>query len=53
MKQKITNYTVKTCYVAQVPTLGIATEANSLEKVEKEIRSLIEFHLGSRLATQF
>jgi len=56
MKQQIANYTViiekqkrigskKTCYAAYVPILGIATEADTIEQVEKEIQSLIQFHL--------
>lgn len=56
MKQRIANYTVviekdkrtgtgKPCYTAFVPTLGIATESDTLEKVEKETQALIEFHL--------
>ena len=56
MKQKIANYTVviekgkrtgseKFCYTAFVPTLGIAVDADSLEKAKKEIQSLIEFHI--------
>lgn len=56
MKQKIANYTViiekqkrlgtnKNCYMAFVPTLGIATDADTIEQVEKEINSLIQFHL--------
>ncbi|KKQ43436.1 MAG: hypothetical protein US60_C0002G0044 [Microgenomates group bacterium GW2011_GWC1_37_8] len=56
MKQNIANYTVvinkekrtgtkKTCYTAFVPTLGIATDADTLEEVQKEIQSLIQFHL--------
>lgn len=58
MKQKIANYTVvigkekrlgtkKICYTALVPTLGIATEGDTLEKAEKGIQSLIKFHLDS------
>ena len=53
MKQNIANYTVvinkekrtgtkKTCYTAFVPTLGIATDADTLEEVQKEIQSLIQ-----------
>lgn len=56
MRQKIANYTIiiekqkrfgtnKTCYAAYVPILGIATEADTIEQVEKEIQSLIQFHL--------
>lgn len=56
MKQNIANYTVvinkerrtgtnKSCYSAYVPTLGIATDADSLDKVQKEIQTLIQFHL--------
>ncbi len=58
MKQKIANYTVviekekrtgtkRLCYTAFVPTLGIATDGDTLEKAGKEIQSLIEFHLDS------
>ena len=58
MQQKIANYTViierqkrlgtdKICYMAYVPILGIATDADTIEEVEKEIKSLIEFHLDS------
>lgn len=58
MKQRIANYTVviekqkrmgtdKTCFMAFVPILGIATEADTIEKVEKEIKSLIQFHIES------
>lgn len=58
MKQRVANYTVviekekrtgtnTTCYTAFVPILGIATEANTVEKAEKAIKSLIEFHLQS------
>ncbi len=58
MQQKIANYTViierqkrlgtnKICYMAYVPILGIATDADTIEEVEKEIKSLIEFHLES------
>lgn len=58
MKQQIANYTViiekqkriganKSCYMAFVPILGIATDAETLEKVEKGIKSLIQFHVES------
>ena len=58
MKQQIANYTVviekqkrigtnKFCYMAYVPILGIATEADTIEQAEKEIKSLIQFHLES------
>lgn len=58
MKQKVANYTVviekekrtgtnNSCYTAFVPLLGIATEADSIEKAEKAAKSLIEFHLES------
>jgi len=57
MKQKIANYTVvierqkrlgsnKPCYVALVPMLDIATEADTIERVRKDIQSLIQFHLN-------
>lgn len=45
-KQKRTG-TNKNCYVAYVPILGIAADADTIEEVEKEIKSLIEFHLES------
>lgn len=58
MKQQVANYTVviekqkrlgtnRDCYVAYVPVLGIATDADKLEEVEREIKSLIQFHLDS------
>ncbi len=58
MKQRITNYTViinkekrlgtdLTCFSAFVPTLGIATDANTLDQVQKAVKELIEFHLES------
>ena len=58
MKQRITNYTViinkekrtgtnLECFSAFVPTLGIATDADSLEEIKKEIKKLIQFHLES------
>jgi len=58
MKQKIANYTVvinkekrtgtdQTCYGAFVPTFGIATDADTLEEIQKEVQSLIQFHLDS------
>lgn len=58
MKQRIANYTVviekqkrlgtnKTCYMAFVPTLGIATDSDTIEQVKNEIKSLIQFHLDS------
>lgn len=58
MKQKIANYTVlierqkrmgtnKMCYMAYAPILGIATDADIIEDAEKEIKSLIEFHIES------
>lgn len=58
MKQNIANYTVviekekrlgtnETCYNAVVPILGIATEADTLEQVQKEIQSLVQFHIES------
>ena len=37
--------TKKECFFAYVPVLGIATDADTLEQVQKEIKSLIEFHL--------
>ena len=56
MNQQLANYTVviekqkrtgsdKTCYVAYVTVLGIAVDADSLEEVEKEVQSLIQFHI--------
>jgi predicted RNase H-like HicB family nuclease len=58
MKQQIANYTViiekqkrlginKDCYTAFAPTLGIATEDESIEQAKKAIQSLIQFHLES------
>lgn len=58
MNQKIANYTVviekekrlgtdKDCYSAVVPILGIATDADTLEKVQKDIQSLVQFHIES------
>lgn len=58
MKQKIADYTIiiekelrtgtnNECYSAYVPLLGISTEADSIEEVKKEIKSLVEFHLES------
>lgn len=56
MEKQIANYTIviekqkrigteKACYAVYVPILGIATEADTLEQVEKDIQSLIQFHL--------
>lgn len=56
MKKQIANYTViikkenrtgtkKACYSAYVPSLEVATEADTLEQVQKDIKSLVEFHL--------
>jgi len=56
MKQKITNYTViiekekRTgtnidCYSAYVPAFGIATEADTLSQVKREIKELMQFHI--------
>lgn len=58
MKQQIANYTVviekqkrigtnRSCYMALVPILGIATDADTLEKAERDIKSLIQFHVES------
>lgn len=58
MKQNIANYTVvikkekrtgtnNICYTAFVPFLGITTEADTIEKAEQEIQSLIQFHIES------
>lgn len=58
MNQKIANYTVviekekrlgteKDCYSAVVPILGIATDADTLEQVQKDIQSLVQFHIES------
>lgn len=58
MKQKVLDYTVfiekelrkdtkKFCYSAYVPLLGIGTEADTLEKAQKEIKKLVDFHLES------
>lgn len=57
MQKRLANYTViinrekrtgtsHICFVASVPTLGIATEADTLDKVQEEVRALIQFHLG-------
>lgn len=57
-QKRVANYTIiiekqkrmgtnKICYVAYVPILGIAADADTIEEVEKEIKSLIEFHLES------
>ncbi len=56
MKQQIADYTVviekqkrlgtnQLCYTAFVPTLGIATDADTLKEVKKEVQSLIQFHI--------
>ncbi len=58
MKQRIANYTVviekqkrlgtnKSCYMGLVPILGIATDADTLEQMERDIKSLIQFHVES------
>lgn len=58
MQKQVANYTViiektkrigtnKTCYNAYVPVLAIATEATTIEKVQKDIYSLVKFHLES------
>ena len=58
MKQIVANYTVviekevrtgtkKVCYSAYVPLLGIATEADTVERVQSEIKKLVEFHSES------
>ena len=58
MNQKIANYTViiekqrrlgtnKSCYSALVPSLGIAVDEDDLEKLEKAVKNVIEFHLKS------
>ncbi len=58
MKQQIANYTIiiekekrtgteKTCYTAFVPLLGIAAEADTVEKAQIAIQSLIQFHIES------
>lgn len=58
MKQTVANYTViieeqvrtgskKSCYYAYVPILGIATEADTLMEIKKEIKKLVEFHIES------
>lgn len=58
MKQQVANYTViiekqkrlgtnEACYTAFVPILDIATEADTIEQVEKDINALITFHLES------
>lgn len=58
MKQNIANYTVvidkekrtgtnKDCYTALVPRLGIATEADTLAQIKKDIKELVQFHVES------
>lgn len=58
MKKRIANYSViiekqkrlgtnKLCYMAYVPTLGVATDADTIEEVQREIDSLVNFHLES------
>ena len=58
MNKNIANYTViiekqkrlgtgKDCFAAYVPVLGLAIDADSIEAVEKEVKSLIEFHIQS------
>ncbi|MBI2590492.1 MAG: type II toxin-antitoxin system HicB family antitoxin [Candidatus Blackburnbacteria bacterium] len=58
MKQSIANYTVviekekrlgtnKECYSAVVPVLGVATEADTLDRVQKDIQALVQFHIES------
>jgi len=58
MKRNIANYTVlidkerrtgtnAACYTAYVPILGIATEADTVEQAQTEIKKLIQFHLDS------
>ncbi len=58
MKQRVADYTIiikeetrigtkKSCFSAYVPMLGIATDADSIEEVKKEIKRLVEFHLES------
>lgn len=56
MKQNIANYTVvidkekrtgtnKVCFTALVPALGIATEADTLPQVKKDVKELVQFHI--------
>ncbi len=58
MKRQVANYTVIIekqkrmgtnlwCYMAYVPVLGIATDADTIEEAEKAVKSLIEFHIES------
>lgn len=58
MKQRVANYTVviekqertgtnKECFAAYVPVLGVATEADTFDQAQKDIKSLVEFHLQS------
>ncbi len=58
MKQTVANYTViieeqirtgtkMPCFSAYVPTLGVATEADTLQEVKNEIKKLVEFHIES------
>ena len=35
------------CYTAYVPILGLATEADTLEGAQSEVKELIQFHLQS------
>lgn len=58
MKQNLANYTVviekekrlgtnEDCYSAVVPILGVATDADTLEQVQKDIQALVQFHIES------
>lgn len=58
MKQRKADYTIviekqkrigtnSSCYTAFVPVLGIATEADTIEQVKKDIASLMQFHIES------
>lgn len=58
MKQDIANYTVviekekrmdtnSECYTALVPAFGIATEADTLSQVKKDIKEMMQFHIDS------
>lgn len=58
MQKTVANYTViiekekrtginKSCYTAFVPALDIATESDSIEQVQEDIQSLVQFHLES------
>ena len=58
MGKRIANYTIviekdvrtgtgESCYIAFVPVLGLATEADTVEEVQLAAQELIQFHLQS------